>query len=56
MNLAARLVGLAALGLTVIPPILFAAGALADSAMKNAMIVGAILWFVAAPFALKGGD
>ncbi|MBE2214259.1 MAG: hypothetical protein IAE82_10345 [Opitutaceae bacterium] len=56
MNLVARLVGILALGLTLIPPALFAAGKLADAPMKTAMLAGAVLWFVAAPLWLKGGE
>lgn len=56
MNLIARVVGILALGLTVIPPALFAAGKLADAPMKTAMLAGAVLWFVAGPLWLKGGE
>ncbi len=56
MNLVARVVGILALGLTVIPAALFAAGKLGEEPMKTAMIVGVVLWFAAAPLWLKGGE
>lgn len=56
MNLVARVVGILALGLTVVPAALFAAGKLGDAPMKTAMLAGAVLWFVAAPRWLKGGE
>ncbi|HWL17301.1 MAG TPA: hypothetical protein VNR00_16965 [Opitutus sp.] len=51
----ARLVALLALVLTVGPAILFAAGVLSDAAMKHTMLVGTLLWFIAAPRWLHGG-
>lgn len=56
MNLIARLVGILALGLTLIPAIAFAAGGLDAAPMKTMMLAGAVLWFIAAPFWLKGGE
>lgn len=52
----ARLLALLALALTLVPPALFAAGRLGDAAMKLAMLVGAVLWFAAAPRWLRGGN
>lgn len=51
----ARIFALLALLLTVVPPALFAAGLLADGPMKLAMLIGAVLWFAAAPRWLRGG-
>lgn len=57
MKTAARYVSYLALALTVVPPALFAAGSLGDGAMKAAMLVGAVLWFVTAPQWMHGaGD
>ncbi len=50
-----RALALLALVLTVGPAILFAVGALSDSAMKLAMLVGTVLWFATAPRWLRGG-
>lgn len=46
---------LLALALTLIPAVLFAAGWLGDAPMKLALLLGTILWFVAAPRWLRGG-
>ena len=56
MKLVVRLIGLVALGLTVIPAALFAAGQIEEASMKTSMIVGTVLWFAAAPLWLKGGE
>jgi hypothetical protein len=37
-----------ALGLTVIPPLLFAAGHVSEPSMKSLMLAGMLLWFPAA--------
>ncbi|HUL52059.1 MAG TPA: hypothetical protein VLT83_01495 [Opitutaceae bacterium] len=55
MTTLARNLALAALALTVVPSALFAFGALGDTPMKIAMMAGAVLWFAASPFWLKGG-
>lgn len=54
MTLVARLTGIVALVLTVVPAALFAAGQLAEPSMKSAMLVGTLLWFFAAPLWLRG--
>ena len=46
----ARLIGLAALAGTIVPPALFMAGRLPETTMKATMPVAAVAWFVAAPF------
>jgi hypothetical protein len=52
----ARYLALLALALTVVPAALFALKLLGDGPMKAAMVVGTVLWFVAAPRWLKGGN
>jgi hypothetical protein len=51
-----KILAVAALALTVVPPILFATKSLGEAAMKGAMVAGCVLWFVASPFAMKGGS
>lgn len=51
----ARALALLALALTIGPAILYALGSLGDAPMKVLMLVGTVLWFLAAPRWLKGG-
>lgn len=51
----AKILGIVALGLTVIPPILNATASLGETTMKGLMLAGCILWFVTAPTFMKGG-
>lgn len=44
------------LALTVVPPVLFMAGMLGDGVMKGLMMAGALVWFVAAPSFMGGGE
>jgi len=46
----ARLVGLAALAGTIVPPAMFMAGGLEHATMQQVMLVAAVAWFVAAPW------
>lgn len=46
----ARIVGLAALAGTILPPALFLAGTLGHLPMQRLMLIAAVAWFVAAPF------
>ena len=55
MNTVARYFSWLALALTVVPAALFALHLLGDGPMKLAMVVGAVMWFGAAPYWLKGG-
>ena len=55
MQTALKILGLIALGLTLVPPMLFLMGSMALPAMKGIMLGGCILWFVTAPFFMKGG-
>lgn len=46
---------IAALAATLVPPLLFAVQILGESGMKTILLVGAVGWFSAAPFWLRGG-
>ena len=50
-----KILGFGALGMTLVPPILFATGGLSESVMKTLLLVATVLWFATAPFFLKGG-
>lgn len=45
-----KLLSWAALGLVIIPPVLYLAGGLAKPAMSSLMLVGTLLWFATVPF------
>jgi len=47
------IISMAALGLTVIPSILFLAGASGLSTVQWTMALGTLLWFLSAPFWMK---
>lgn len=49
----AKLVGLAALAGTILPPVAFLFGAMPLDLVKGIMFVSTILWFVAAPMWMK---
>jgi hypothetical protein len=49
----ARIVSLAALAGTILPPILFLLGRMEHEAVKVAMLAGTLLWFASAPFWMK---
>jgi hypothetical protein len=49
MRHTARLVSLAALAGTILPPILFFAGRMDIDSMKWAMLLAAVAWFAATP-------
>jgi hypothetical protein len=49
----AKLVGLAALAGTILPPVAFLFGGVSLDVVKGIMLVAAILWFVAAPLWMK---
>jgi hypothetical protein len=53
MKAIAMICGLAALGGTIVPPVLFALRLLSHEAMQGIMLVAAIGWFAAAPFWMK---
>jgi hypothetical protein len=56
MKKAAKILGVLALGLTIVPPILYAIQSLGEPAMKTMMLGGCVLWFVTAPAIMKGGS
>jgi len=49
----AKLVGLAALAGTILPPVAFLFGVMPLDLVKGIMFVSTILWFVAAPIWMK---
>ena len=49
----ARIVGLAALAGTILPPVGFMLGGISLAAVKSTMLVAAVAWFAAAPFWMK---
>lgn len=51
-----KILGLIALGLTIIPPALFFAGSVTLPTVKWVMAVGCLLWFGTAPFFMKAGS
>lgn len=50
-----KLLGLVALALTIVPPVLFMTRSLAEATMKSIMLAAVVLWFASAPFGMKGG-
>ena len=56
MKPAAKVLGLAALGLTIVPPLMFLFHSAGETAMKGLMIAGCVVWFVTAPVLMKGGS
>ena len=49
----AKLVGLAALAGTILPPVAFLFGSMSLDIVKGIMFVSTILWFVAAPWWMR---
>lgn len=49
----ARAVALTALAATIGPPVLLMLGILGEGSMRAIMLVGAVGWFVSAPFWLR---
>jgi len=49
MTFIAKFLSVLALSLTLLAPFLFALGKLGEASMKGALVVGAIMWFAAAP-------
>jgi hypothetical protein len=56
MNSAAKILAPLALMATIVPPVLFAFKAMGEGPMKATMLVATVVWFVFAPFWMKGGD
>lgn len=55
MKNAARLIAIAALLGTIVPPLLFLFQTLEEEPMKLLMLISALAWFGSAPFVM-GGD
>lgn len=56
MSQIAKVAGLLALAGTIVPPLMFLAQSISEGAMKVVMLLATVVWFVAAPSWLKGGD
>ena len=56
MQTTLKTLGVGALGLTIVPPVLFMAKALTEPTMKGLMLIACALWFATAPFFMKGGS
>lgn len=56
MRFASKVAALLALALTIVPPVLFAVKTMPEPTMKLLMFAGCVLWFIAAPWWLKGGS
>ena len=56
MNTVAKILGLLALAGTVLPSVLFSCKVIGEQPMKMVMLLSTLVWFVAAPLWLKGGD
>lgn len=52
----ARILAPLALVATIAPPVLFLFKAMSEAPMKLIMLFAAVVWFVFAPFWMKGGD
>lgn len=56
MNALAKPLGLLALAATLGAPLLTAFGVLGEGPMKATLLIATIVWFIAAPRWLKGGQ
>ena len=56
MKTLSKILGPLALGLTIVPAILFASHTIDDALLKGLMLAGCVLWFVAAPKFMSGGS
>jgi hypothetical protein len=55
MKSVAKILAPLSLVATVVPPLLFMLRAMSEGPMKAIMLGATVLWFVTAPFWLKGG-
>lgn len=55
MSQVAKILGLAALAGTILPPVLYLAKLMGEGPMKLTLLLSTIVWFASAPFWLKGG-
>ena len=56
MTQVAKILGLLSLAGTIVPPLLYLFRAMAEAPMKAIMLLSTVVWFVTAPFWMKGGD
>ena len=56
MNTIAKVLAPLALLGTIVPPLLYAFKVMSDGPMKITMLLAAIVWFISAPYWLKGGN
>lgn len=56
METLARVLAPLALVATLVPPVLYLVQAMGEGTMKLVMLVATVVWFVFAPFWMKGGD
>jgi hypothetical protein len=56
MNTIAKILAPLSLVATILPAVLYAFKAIEDGPMKLTMLIAAVVWFVFAPFWLKGGS
>jgi hypothetical protein len=56
MNITAKILAPLSLVATIVPAVLYAFKVMEDGPMKLTMLIGAVVWFVFAPFWLKGGN
>lgn len=56
MKTAAKILAPLALVATIVPPVLFLCQAMGEGPMKATLLAATVVWFVTAPFWLKGGD
>lgn len=54
MKSLAKTLGLLSLAGTILPPVLFLMGTMAEGAMKLIMLLSTVLWFATAPLWMKG--
>lgn len=56
MTQVAKILGLLSLAGTILPPLLYLFRAMGEAPMKAVMLLSTVVWFVTAPFWMKGGD
>lgn len=56
MEALSRILAPLALVATILPPVLYLMKAMSEGPMKLIMLLATIVWFVFAPFWMKGGD
>jgi hypothetical protein len=56
MKTALKLISFVALGLVIVPPLLYLAGSLAKAPMISLMLVGTLVWFASVPWWMGAGE